>query len=314
MNASRRPTYRATFEGNEIDLRSLLAELVANPSLTSHAPPPNLPSLARTIPHIISAALTSPYRTAGFYPTATPNCRVLPFSKQTLLVDLLGAVDRGGKPDFDSRRGPVHHLEIDLFRPVPASHQTAIPKFPPQDLAPLTLFRHLAYLKIEGMTQSYQIQIWQCVWLNPGLSTLSLSMSTKSQMLCSRTIRVARFLADSYPSMRQVCNGHQRAYVPPKISLVRLELTRFIVGSEPFEWFDGRKLKEICFTECNDAGFRLVGDDWTATTVLTAPGNGPSERTSTNLMSTRTRRPSKIGHQEEAGWPSAKELAALRDL
>jgi len=131
----RRPNYRATLEDDELDLRSFLAELVESPPLTSHRPPLNRTSSTRIVSHIIAAALTSPYREADFYPKATPSFRILPFNRQTLLVDLLGVLDEHGEPDFKSRRAPVEHLELDMCQPAPTMNERRLPKFHPQDLA-----------------------------------------------------------------------------------------------------------------------------------------------------------------------------------
>ena len=316
MNSARQPTHRATLEGSDspLDLRSLLAELADYPSLTSHLPPASFSFLTLAAPHSIGAALTSPYRKADFYPKATPNFRVLPFSKQTLLVDLLGAIDIHGEPDFKSRHAPVDHLEIDLLQPPAVNPETRLSGFKLHDLAPLTLFRHLAYLKVGGMTRSYQSQIWQCVWLNPHLHSLILSMSIDGEIFSFEKIRVARLYADLHLSMRQTSHVHQRACVPEKLSVVKLELTNFIIGSKPFEWFDGRKLKEVRFVECTDAGFRLSGDDWRTTTVITVARKSKVEQTSTNLMSPRKRRPSMVDRMGEGSRLIGENLTALRDM
>ena len=142
-----------------------------------------------------------------------------------------------------------------------------------QDLAPLTLFRQLTYLKIDGMMQTYQSQIWQCVWLNPHLHTLVLAMSIKGEKLSSEEIRVTRLFADKQPSMRQACSDYPFVDLPQKISVVRLSLTNFAVDDKPFDWFDGKRLKEIRLINCKDAGFRLVGECWRTTVIVT---NGSS--------------------------------------
>ncbi|WEW59633.1 hypothetical protein PRK78_005112 [Emydomyces testavorans] len=45
------------------------------------------------------------------------------------------------------------------------------------ELAPLSNFRRLRVLKLTGMLQSYQVYIWQAVWLNPALEDLHLEMA-----------------------------------------------------------------------------------------------------------------------------------------
>ncbi|KAF7586919.1 hypothetical protein BBP40_008028, partial [Aspergillus hancockii] len=48
---------------------------------------------------------------------------------------------------------------------------------PIHELNPLPSFRNLHTLKLVGMTQSYQAQIWTTCWLNPALETLELGMA-----------------------------------------------------------------------------------------------------------------------------------------
>ena len=278
-------------------------------ALRSHYPNFSLPCLTSPPTPGIGVILTSPHRKDDHYSSTTQTFHILPFSKKALLVDLLGAIDILRRPESRSRRPPVHYLEIDLFRPAIGIPQQETPSarakrlfdgiihkpeaagpikvdFPMQDLAPLTLFRQLTYLKIEGMMQTYQCQIWQCVWLNPHLHTLILSMSVDGEKLSSEEIRVARLFADVQPSMRQACAGYRRVFMPEKLSIVKLSLTNFIINAKPFDWFDGRKLEEIRFVRCLDAGFRLVGEHWRTTMVITTR-QGKPDVYSTNLMTPR---------------------------
>ena len=351
MASKRQPTHRASLEGDDetSTLRELLDELskqsmhptaklsptgftVSEPpmrcrpawslALTSHPPTFNIPCLSFHPPPGIGVILTSSHHKAETYPDTVAAFHASPFSKQALLVNLLGVVDIYGKPDFESKHPPVHHLEIDLLRsadPDPrqetpsdrakrlldgiicgsTSAKTINISFPMQDLAPLTLFRQLTYLKIEGMMQTYQSQIWQCVWLNPHLHSLTLSMSVDGERLSSEEIRVARLFADFHPDMRQACHGHSRANVPEKMSVVKLCLTNFIVGAKPFMWFDGRKLTEIRLVRCKDAGFRLLGEDWRTTTVITVGQEEKQEMTTTNLMSPRNEGVEEFNQEDE---------------
>jgi hypothetical protein len=45
------------------------------------------------------------------------------------------------------------------------------------ELKPLCEFRNLRSLKLTGMLRSYQMYIWQAVWLNVNLKTLALAMA-----------------------------------------------------------------------------------------------------------------------------------------
>lgn len=69
-------------------------------------------------------------------------------------------------------------LHLDLFWPDKENRNPFRPDtFPLEDLAPLCNFRHLSFLKLTGMMQSYQKYIWQTVWLNPQLEVLELEMA-----------------------------------------------------------------------------------------------------------------------------------------
>ncbi|PGH07911.1 hypothetical protein AJ79_06119 [Helicocarpus griseus UAMH5409] len=48
---------------------------------------------------------------------------------------------------------------------------------PLEAMKPLCNFRNLRFLKLTGMSQSYQKYIWQAVWLNPGFEELELEMT-----------------------------------------------------------------------------------------------------------------------------------------
>ena len=54
--------------------------------------------------------------------------------------------------------------------------------FPLKELKPLCQFRHLRYLRLGGMLQSYQLYIWQACWLNPNLEELVLEMALEPSM------------------------------------------------------------------------------------------------------------------------------------
>jgi hypothetical protein len=51
--------------------------------------------------------------------------------------------------------------------------------FPPEDLVPLRRLTALKSLTIVGMTQSYQKQIWEALWLIPSIKHLDLRMITE---------------------------------------------------------------------------------------------------------------------------------------
>ncbi len=277
-------------------------------ALTSHPPSSNLQYLSLPIPPVIGFILTSPHRKPRDDTDPEGKYSTLPFSKQSLLVELLGVIHPDGNPDFESRRSPVQHLEVDLFRPVNtiAKQETRLervrrlldgavddhlsgnePRFinlASQDLAPLVMFRHLKYLKLGGMMQNYQIKIWQCVWLNPHLHTLVLSMSCNGEKLRSKEIRIARLFAKYQPGMRAVCQGLTRTDVLEKIPLARISLTNFVIDAEPFQWFDQRTLMQIELLECLDKGLILKAEEWKNTKVIGIVGQMKADLTSKYIV------------------------------
>lgn len=90
------------------------------------------------------------------------------------------------------------HLGLDVFHPVDEQEPTpptqptrtsstpiqraSVDILPPKELEPLSQFRRLRVLKITGMLQSYQKQIWQAAWLNVDLEELELGMALKPRI------------------------------------------------------------------------------------------------------------------------------------
>jgi hypothetical protein len=81
-------------------------------------------------------------------------------------------------------------LNLDLFWPQKLGNEVGIEEdddnednpvdgkiFPVKGLLPLCEFRNLRSLRIGGMLQSYQVEIWRTCWLNPGLEELVLEMA-----------------------------------------------------------------------------------------------------------------------------------------
>lgn len=117
--------------------------------------------------------------------------------------------DSSGAPDTcldlgDSENPIIHfrthlwrHLErtrdtlnLDLFWPQKLGNEVGVEEdndhddnpvdgniFPVEGLLPLCEFRNLRSLRIGGMLQSYQADIWRACWLNPGLEELVLEMA-----------------------------------------------------------------------------------------------------------------------------------------
>ncbi|KAK2767717.1 hypothetical protein FQN54_003875 [Arachnomyces sp. PD_36] len=88
--------------------------------------------------------------------------------------------DFQGGSSWTSINPGCKYLELDLFHPHdPQSPEDSLDDgiLQPRELAPLSCFRNLRSLKITGMLLSYQREIWQAVWLNPGLEDLELDMA-----------------------------------------------------------------------------------------------------------------------------------------
>ena len=256
------------------------------------------------IPSATGFILTSPHRNPRVNTDRDSTYSILPFSKQALLVNVLGVMGHDGLPSFQPRGSPVLHLEIDLFHPnATGTHQERHPKRAgsrlgaiideyrsgaetpltnslAQDLAPLVMFRQLRYLKIEGMTQNYQVKIWQCVWLNPHLHTVILGMSCNGEKIRAEEIRAARLFAGHYSGMHAACKGRGHSDMPAKISLARLSLANFVLDAEPFEWFDGSTLAHLELIECLDQGLTLRGDEWKNTRITGIIGHMQADLTS----------------------------------
>jgi hypothetical protein len=67
---------------------------------------------------------------------------------------------------------------IDLFR-AGLGEDDGNGAFPPEDLVPLRTLTALKSLTIVGMTESYQKQIWETIWLIPSIKHLDLRMTTE---------------------------------------------------------------------------------------------------------------------------------------
>lgn len=147
----------------------------------------------------------------------------------------------------------IHHLEIDLFRPGTTKKDV----FPLQDLSPLCLYRHLRTLKIVGMMESYQWYIWLTVWMNQGLTDLTLEMANQGERLSCELIAEAQKYAHSKPTMHELVHGRETSAILKKLPIVQLRLTNFIIDTQPFMFFSGTRLQAIEFCRCQDAGFRL---------------------------------------------------------
>lgn len=74
-------------------------------------------------------------------------------------------------------------LDLDLFCPYDKDdlfHTGEILEV--QDMAPMSSFRNLRSLRLTGMLQSYQKEIWRTVWLNPQLEDLELGMALEPSL------------------------------------------------------------------------------------------------------------------------------------
>jgi hypothetical protein len=103
----------------------------------------------------VTSGLATPVKPIQFFRSG-PSWAELPRSKATLGLDLFSSIDEEKKDD-----GILAIVE----------------------LKPLCEFRNLRSLKLTGMLRSYQMYIWQAVWLNPNLETLDLAMALEPSIL-----------------------------------------------------------------------------------------------------------------------------------
>ncbi|KLJ06657.1 hypothetical protein EMPG_17856 [Blastomyces silverae] len=162
---------------------------------------------------------------------------------------------------------------------------------PVEAIAPLCNFRNLRFLKLAGMSQSYQKYIWQAAWLNPGLETLELEMALEpcirrafsgwpyikggwiqqskpggerssyygddGKGILHRRVGIGEYL-DKYAIVHAKARAARMGGTLSLLPVVKLSLTGFVVDAEPFHLFNPHRLRLINFkNDCVDAGFTL---------------------------------------------------------
>ncbi|KKZ63044.1 hypothetical protein EMCG_02614 [[Emmonsia] crescens] len=162
---------------------------------------------------------------------------------------------------------------------------------PLETMAPLCNFRNLRFLRLTGMSQSYQMYIWQAVWLNPGLEELELEMALEpcirrafsgwpyikggwiqrskpdgdrssyygddGQGILHRRVGIGEYL-DKYAIAHAKVRAAGIGSTLPLLPIVKLSLTGFVVDADPFRLFNPHRLRLIDFkNDCVDAGFAL---------------------------------------------------------
>ncbi|PGH06361.1 hypothetical protein GX51_02371 [Blastomyces parvus] len=162
---------------------------------------------------------------------------------------------------------------------------------PIEAIAPLCNFRNLRFLKLAGMSQSYQKYIWQVAWLNPGLETLELEMALEpcirrpfsgwpyikggwiqqsrpdgergsyygddGKGILHRRVGIGEYL-DKYAIAHAKTRAARMGSTLNLLPVVKLSLTGFVVDAEPFHLFNPHRLRLISFkNDCVDAGFTL---------------------------------------------------------
>ncbi|KAH0557178.1 hypothetical protein GP486_005029 [Trichoglossum hirsutum] len=179
---------------------------------------------------------------------------------------------------------------IDIFR-AGAGDDDETGAFLPEDLVPLRTLAALRSLTVVGMTESYQKQIWEALWLIPGVRHLDLRMTTEPALRRDRDEKweyiegpwkIKKFdeVALTYHGNRGSGKIHfnsgygeyldimcmmkaWRAIHPDqpqrKMGLESLTLEGFIVDAQPFvKIFDESKFKRLEFVGLNmDAGLAL---------------------------------------------------------
>ncbi|EXJ95861.1 hypothetical protein A1O1_00986 [Capronia coronata CBS 617.96] len=224
-------------------------------------------------------------------------------------------------------------LNLDLFWPIKVNEESdedeeddengdsngdGDPKgvFPFKDLKPLTEFRHLRHLQLNGMMRSYQPLIWATCWVNKDLTRVHLEMALEpviNEDIMHKYRNIDRnWIYDRLsitPVDCEYLGSHgdgtlheefgegeyldQQAMKAAQINMVRtlplenlrylpithLTLMNFVVDGGPFfRWFDPNKLKEINFRgDCIDAGFSLP-HEMKLSVRVTSPKPPPAAR------------------------------------
>ncbi|KAJ5313062.1 hypothetical protein PENANT_c018G02503 [Penicillium antarcticum] len=208
-----------------------------------------------------------------------PSWAELPRIKSTLELDLFSTIDKEEKDD-----GILTIVE----------------------LKPLCEFRNLRSLKLTGMLRSYQLYIWQAVWLNTKLETLVLGMALEPDIFSAPGSQWKQIKTGWKMSGRMYADpvyyGHygigelnpdigygeyldkhaiEKAKIcamamGPTVKRLRIKsisLSGFVVDGDPFlHWFDPEKLRTIHFkAHCVDAGLWLPRNMRSVTIRLSKP-------------------------------------------
>lgn len=211
--------------------------------------------------------------------------RLLERDREVLNLDLFWPIKLDEDSDDDDEQG--EHVNRD-----------GDPKgvFPFRDLKPLTDFRNLRFLQLNGMMRSYQPLIWAACWVNKGLTKVHLEMALEP-VICEDILHKYRKIDRNWiydrlsntPVECEYLGSHgdgtlhqefgegeyldQQAMKSGQIDMAlalpvenlrflpvaHLTLMNFVVDGGPFfRWFDPNRLKEINFLgDCIDAGFSL---------------------------------------------------------
>ncbi|KAJ6098538.1 hypothetical protein N7467_000073 [Penicillium canescens] len=171
---------------------------------------------------------------------------------------------------------------------------------------PLCEFRNLRSLKLTGMLRSYQVYIWQAVWLNPNLEALHLAMALEPGILSIQSTEWKQIKTGWKMSGKQYADpvyygqygtgelnpdiGYgeyldkhaiEKAKIramamdttSKRLGIKTISLSGFVVDADPFlHWFDPEKLRTIHFkAHCVDAGLWLPRNMRNVTIRLSKP-------------------------------------------
>ncbi|KAK2771434.1 hypothetical protein FQN53_004987 [Emmonsiellopsis sp. PD_33] len=184
-------------------------------------------------------------------------------------------------------------LYLDLFWPVEPQRSIVNDIMAVEAMAPLCNFRQLRFLKLTGMSQSYQKYIWQAAWLNPGLEELELEMALEPCIrrtfnagwpsikgdwvrrsednavssyygdgglgILHRRVGIGEYLDKFSIAAAQERAAKMTTTPLARLPIVKLTLTGFVVDADPFRlYFNPHRLRLINFrNDCVDAGFAL---------------------------------------------------------
>ncbi|EEH04667.1 conserved hypothetical protein [Histoplasma capsulatum G186AR] len=229
-----------------------------------------------------------------FWPVVTEGMKIEKEGNKERMKDQMNEKNRTKDNGNERRKEKVDGEMVNPFGDeyeIVASNDDDDGILPLEAMGPLCSFRKLRFLRLTGMSQSYQKYIWQVAWLNPGLETLELEMmlepcirrafsswpyikggwiqrskpeaerssyyGDEGQGILHRRAGIGEYL-DKYSIVHAKARAAQMGSTLHLLPVVKLSLTGFVVDADPFHLFNPHRLRLINFkNNCVDAGFAL---------------------------------------------------------